>query len=84
MCQISQRAAAPVHREDQALNQHQPCEEGCPTHQRWAPSEGNRHDASREEEANRRVQERYRYQDGDSVRLGFMRNPSLEGYNNGP
>jgi len=70
-CQISQRATAPVQREDRALNQNQPCEESRPTKMTLGTSKGNRHDASGEEEPNRRVQEFYPYQDGDSVRLGF-------------
>ncbi|HET9321385.1 MAG TPA: hypothetical protein VFO27_16465 [Bryobacteraceae bacterium] len=40
ICQISQRATAPVYREDGALNQYQPCEEGRPTKLSRVPAKG--------------------------------------------
>src|ERR1039458_7600193 len=69
-CQIGQRATAAVHREDRALDQYQPSQDGCPSKTTLGGSNGNRHDASGEEEPNRRVQELYPHQDGDS-RSGF-------------
>jgi hypothetical protein len=70
-CQISQRATAPVHREDRALDQYQP-RQNC-RHVKLTPStsEGNRHNASGKEEPNRRVEELYPCQHGNSFRLDF-------------
>src|ERR1017187_6659396 len=75
-CQIGQRATAAVHREDRALDQYQPSQDGCPSKTTLGGSNGNRHDASGEEEPNRRVQELYPHQDGDS-RLGFHEKSQL-------
>ena len=57
--QISQRATAPVHREDRALDQYQPGQNCRQAKLTPSTSEGNRHNASGEEEPNRRVEELY-------------------------
>ena len=69
--QISQRATAPVHREDRALGKNQSSQNGRPSKLTPGTSEGNPHDASGEEEPNRRVQELYPYQDEHTFRMGF-------------
>ena len=69
--QISQRATAPVHREDRALDHYQPSQNGRQAKLAPSTSEGNRHNASGKEEPNRRVEEFYPCQDGNSFRLGF-------------
>jgi len=53
--QISQRATAPVHREDRALDQYQPGQNCRKAELAPSTDEGNRHNASGEEEPNRRV-----------------------------
>jgi hypothetical protein len=73
ICQINQRAAAPVHSKDRALDQYQPSQKGGQAKLTPGSSEGNRHNASSKEEPNRGVQELYSCQGGHSLRLGFHR-----------
>jgi hypothetical protein len=70
-CQISQRATAPVHREDRALDQYQPGQNYREAKLSPSTCEGNRHNTSCEEQPNRCVEELYRFQGGNSFRLGF-------------
>lgn len=69
--QISQRATAPVHREDRALGKNQSSQNDRPSKLTPGTSEGNSYNASGEEEPNRGVQELYPYQDEHPFRIGF-------------
>ena len=69
--QISQRATAPVHREDRALDQYQPGQNCRQAKLTPGTSKGNRHNTSGKEEPNRRVEELYPCQDWNLFRLGF-------------
>ena len=75
--QISQRATAPIHREDRALDQYQPSQKGGQAKLAPSTSEGNRQNASGKEEPDRRVEELYSCQDGNSLRLGFHKKLQL-------
>ena len=70
-CHARQRTTATIRRQDSALDQYQPRQSRCPKKLAPGASDGDRHDASGEEEPNRRVQELDPYQGGDSFRLGF-------------
>jgi hypothetical protein len=76
-CQISKRTTTPVHREDRALDQYQPTQNGRPAKLTPSTGDGNRHDASGEEEPNCSVQELYPYQDLNLFRLDFHKKSQL-------
>ena len=70
--QISQRATAPVHREDRALDQYRSALNCRQAKLTPSAGEGNRQNASGEEEPNRRVQQLYPCQGGNVFRLSFQ------------
>jgi hypothetical protein len=70
--QISERASAPVHREDRALDQYQPRQNCRQAKLTPSTSEGNRHNASGKEQPNRRVEELYPCQGREFVPIGFF------------